>query len=361
MRRMPEHTNPQAVLALRRRNVSLAASVALAILAVAPARTEEPGRDVATSPPFRFELPVACEMGIDCFVQNHVDRDPGPAAKDYNCGDLTYDAHNGTDIRVRDYVAMERGVSVIAAAPGRVRRLRDGEPDVNLRVIGAEAVKGRESGNFVVIDHGGGWATIYGHLKKGSVAVRVGQEVAAGAHLGLIGLSGKTEFPHVHFGVHFGREPVDPFVGRREWTGCGLGPDPLWGTAALAALAYRPTGILGSGFSAAKPEAEAARRGEHRAERLARDAAAIVFWTDVFGIHEGDVTTARIVGPDGKSITQRSVRMPKRYALWFSSFGRKRTEPAWPPGRYRGEFRLIRVVDGRQTIVANATREVVVE
>lgn len=345
----------------------MAGAVHLGIIAFAliwpasPARAAESGVERPNSPPFRLELPVACEMGVACFVQNHFDRDPGPGAKDYDCGNLTYDGHTGTDIRVRDYVAMERGVSVIAAAPGHVRRVRDGEPDVNMRVIGEAAVKGRESGNFVLIDHGGGWFTIYGHLKRGSILVRRGQEVLTGALLGLIGLSGKTEFPHVHFGVQVGRETVDPFVGRVEWTGCGVGPEPLWSSAALAALAYRPTGVLAAGFADAKPEPEAARRGEYQTDRIARTAEAIVFWVDVFGIQKDDVTAAHIIGPDGKAIIRRSMRMPKHSALWFGPVGRKLTDAAWPRGKYRGEFRLIRAVDGRKTVIASATREIVVE
>src|SRR6185503_18489146 len=45
-----------------------------------------------------LDVPVACEMGKACVLQNYVDRDPGPAARDYRCGMLTYDGHKGTDI-----------------------------------------------------------------------------------------------------------------------------------------------------------------------------------------------------------------------------------------------------------------------
>jgi murein DD-endopeptidase MepM/ murein hydrolase activator NlpD len=319
------------------------------------AEAGQPGR------PPSFALPVLCEMGRACFVQNHVDRNPGPEARDYSCGTLTYEGHTGTDFRVRDYVDMERGVAVIAAAPGIVRSVRDGEPDVNMRVIGAEAVKGRESGNFVTIDHGGGWFTVYAHLKRGSVLVRRGQQISTGERLGLVGLSGKTEFPHVHFGVQYGREAVDPFVGRSEWTGCGLGPDPLWSAAALGALEYRSTALLGAGFASTRPSPEAARRGEHRSEKMPRGAELIAFWFDVLGIRQGDTALARVFGPGGNVLGQHSWQPQKSYALWFNFLGRKRAEAEWPPGTYRGEVQIFRTVDGSRKLIAGSGQEIVVE
>ena len=61
-----------------------------------------------------LSLPIACEIGAACIVQNYVDRDPGPAARDYHCGFLTYDGHKGTDIRVIDRARYKEGVAVVA-------------------------------------------------------------------------------------------------------------------------------------------------------------------------------------------------------------------------------------------------------
>src|SRR4051794_27387255 len=146
-------------------------------------------------------LPIACEMGKSCVLQNYVDHDPGPGSRDYRCGHLTYDSHKGTDIRVIDLPAFRRGVPVLAAAAGRVRAVRDGMPDVSVRDPSAAPVAGREAGNSVVIEHGEGWETQYAHLRKGSVAVRPGDRVEGGQPLGMTGLSGNTEFPHLHFEV----------------------------------------------------------------------------------------------------------------------------------------------------------------
>ena len=63
-------------------------------------------------------------------------------------------------------------------------------------------------GNFVVIDHGGGYATAYGHNTR--VAVSCGQEVAQGDVIAYSGCTGFCTGPHVHFEVRVNGTPVDP-------------------------------------------------------------------------------------------------------------------------------------------------------
>src|SRR5215831_16772207 len=87
----------------------------------------------------KFDLPLACPADGGCIVRNFVDEDPGPGAKDFHCGALAYDGHKGTDIRVPDGAAMAKGIAVLAAASGKVLRLRDGMDDVSIRVTGADA------------------------------------------------------------------------------------------------------------------------------------------------------------------------------------------------------------------------------
>ena len=304
-----------------------------------------------------FELPVACAMGEDCFIQNYVDQDPGPGASDYTCGTLAYDGDRGTDFRVRDYVAMEEGVAVTAAAAGAVLRTRDGVADVNLREIGADAVAGKEAGNAVIIDHGGGWETQYSHLRQGSVAVAPGQRVEVGDRLGLIGLSGNTEFPHVEFAVRHGGEPVDPFVGLAPGTGCGRPAESLWSVAAQSQLAYVSTTLLGAGFAAEAPDAERARHGAYRGE-LTVAAEALVFWIDVIGTRAGDVEEITLSGPGGRLIAEAREVHERARAAWFRFAGGRRPGTAWPEGVYRGRYLLTREVEGATVTVVEVTREV---
>jgi murein DD-endopeptidase MepM/ murein hydrolase activator NlpD len=63
-------------------------------------------------------------------------------------------------------------------------------------------------GNLVVIDHGNGIATAYGH--QSSIAVAVGQDVTKGQVIGYVGSTGFSTGPHLHFQVRVDGSPVDP-------------------------------------------------------------------------------------------------------------------------------------------------------
>ncbi len=311
----------------------------------------------AGDPP-SFEVPIACPMGVECFVQNYVDQDPGPGASDFTCGRLTYDGHKGTDIRVPNLAYMRRGVAVLAAAPGTVLRLRDGMADVSVADTGVAAVANREAGNSVIIDHGDGWETQYGHMRKGSVMVKPGDKVTAGEPIGLVGLSGRTEFPHVHFEVRHDGQIVDPYTGALDAPACGKVAAPLWSAGAEAAMAYRPSGLLAAGFAPGKPDPKAMRRGDYAAAALPADSPALTFWVDLFGIQKGDQETLRLVGPAGGLVAEDTKTAEKPWAQAYRFVGKKAPAAGWPLGVYRGEYRLVRTVDGKPTVVIEARRDI---
>ena len=197
----------------------------------------------------RLGLPVECKMGTVCFIQQYVDQDPSSGKTDYRCKSLSYDGHKGTDFRVRDYVDMQRGVAVVAASDGIVRATRDGMPDVSVREVGVSALLGNDAGNGVLIDHEDGWLTQYSHLRRGSIAVKQGEQVKRGQRLGLIGLSGKTEFPHLDLAVRFNGKVIDPFTGLAAPGGCESKATPLWREDILAIVRYMPSAVLAAGFA----------------------------------------------------------------------------------------------------------------
>jgi murein DD-endopeptidase MepM/ murein hydrolase activator NlpD len=65
-------------------------------------------------------------------------------------------------------------------------------------------------GNAVLIDHGNGYLTHYGHMS--AITVTVGQTVAAGQQIGNEGSTGHSTGPHLHFEVHAGtyKNPIEP-------------------------------------------------------------------------------------------------------------------------------------------------------
>lgn len=330
---------------------------ALLLFSTAPVLADPP----EGAPSLAF--PVDCHINLDCSVQKYFDHDPGPGAKDFMCGDLVNDKHTGIDIRIPSYVDMRRGVKVLAAAPGVVWRIRDGIEDINVREVGAEVVDEYGLGNVVVIDHGNGWRSFYGHMLKGSLTVKEGDHVVAGQQVGLIGLSGLTEFPHVHFMVMHNKTAIDPFTGTASTDPltCGDTSHALWNPQTLTAMAYTPTGPLIAGFSTDKPDAEAASNGAYDKAAYPKTAPTLFFWANYFGMEAGDRQVLRIVGPDGKVIANFDQKAEKGKILMFRYIGVKAPAGGFPPGTYRAEFQLLRGDSGNDKIVAAMARTVEVQ
>jgi murein DD-endopeptidase MepM/ murein hydrolase activator NlpD len=82
------------------------------------------------------------------------------------------------------------------------------------------------AGNVVYIDHGGGLVTAYFHLSKPLVAV--GDTVARGQQIGLVGATGRVTGPHLHWAARYGTitvNPLDLMALDRKWYGAS-GPAP---------------------------------------------------------------------------------------------------------------------------------------
>jgi hypothetical protein len=311
---------------------SLLAALAVALLAPA-------GAHAATGPKLGF--PLACQIGRTCEVQHYVDRDPGPGVLDYHCGHRTYDKHNGIDIRLLDMAAQRRGVDVLAAAPGRVARLRDGVSDISVRTPGAPSVTGQECGNGVVIDHGDGWETQYCHVAKGSVRVKVGDVVKPGTPIARVGLSGQTEFPHLHLTVRHAGQVVDPFAPQAQAQNSCASQASMWTPQAMSALAYKAGVILNAGFAAAPVTNETIEAGGIAAPTAA--AAALVAYMRVAEPQVGDELEITLRGPDGAPLaTNRLPPLDRDKAQYFTMLGRKRPPGGWKPGRYSAELKVWR-------------------
>ncbi|NBC32410.1 MAG: peptidoglycan DD-metalloendopeptidase family protein [Alphaproteobacteria bacterium] len=331
---MPRYVSPRARPAL------LALLPAL-LLVAAPAAAQQ----------ILLNWPVDCRYGETCFIQNYVDHDPGPGRVDYACGRLSYDGHDGTDIRLLNYPAIEDRVHVLAAAEGIVLRTRDSVRDVNVNEIGPAAVEGIEAGNGVLIGHGSGWQTQYSHLRQGSITVMPGERVQPGDRLGQIGLSGMTEFPHVEFTVRYRGEPVDPFVGLTDFAGCEDAREPLWAPAVAALLPYQETGLLSSGFATGAVDAEAARQGRHDQPALSAEGEGLVFWVDLFGAMAGDVERVVITAPNGQVVHETTRTLEASNVSWFSFSGRLTPSGGWPEGTYSASYTLSR--DGSPVVEAS--------
>ena len=292
--------------------------------------------------PTDLALPLDCEPGASCWIVRYVDHDPGPGAQDYACGPVTGDGHKGTDFALRDLSVMAEGVTVRAAAAGVVDALRDGVPDVSVEAGGSEAIAGKECGNAIRIAHGDGWTTWYCHLRRGSLTVAEGDQVEAGQPLALVGLSGETSFPHLHFDVRQGEQAVDPFTGPDPGGSCGPAPAPLWRADVLAALSYQPVVLTNAGLATAAPELDDIGRGWHQQTSLPVGAPALVLWAEGYWVEAGDRVRLTLAGPDGTAVVDHTVALDRDRRHWLQFAGARRPGAAWPAGTYRGEVVLER-------------------
>lgn len=116
------------------------------------------------------------------------------------------------------------GVPVHAAAPGKVVETFDGMEEGVPGSVRTGVTTDNASGNHVVVDMGEGNFALYAHLKTGSVKVKKGDRVSTGQVLGLLGNTGNSDAPHLHFHVMNGPSPLGsqglPYVFER-FTGQG--------------------------------------------------------------------------------------------------------------------------------------------
>lgn len=216
----------------------LAVAAMLLALGCAPGATDtspaDSGADTAadTGPedvpraPLQFRFPL---LEVDLFEQTvGVDHDPveyDPASLqavictnyDGRMFPWCYDGHDGSDyLLIGAFDQMDDGsATIVAAAPGVVVATDDGHYDrchATIEGIDCDGNDGRP--NYVIVEHEGGWRTKYWHMKQGSVAVKVGQTVGCGDVLGLVGSSGYSSAPHLHFELEDAAGvSVDPYAG----------------------------------------------------------------------------------------------------------------------------------------------------
>jgi len=251
-----------------------------------------------------------------------------------------------------------RGVEVLAAADGTVLRLRDNMPDISIRETGVDAVKDREAGNSLIIDHGNGWETQYGHLRLHSIKVKPGDAVKAGQPIGLIGLSGNTEFLHLHFEVRHNGVSVDPYSGLPLGGGCGNADHSLWTDAALALLPYRTEAPFDAGFATGAVDFAKARAGAYAADSLGADIPALVFWAEALGPRVGDEETIRLIGPDGAALVDAKDTLADTKVQRSRFAGVKRPAAGWITGAYRGAYIVRRTENGETKIIVEINREI---
>jgi murein DD-endopeptidase MepM/ murein hydrolase activator NlpD len=103
------------------------------------------------------------------------------------------------------------GEDVLAVADGRVVSVHDGMPDQTPFLFMVPKSKSDYGGNNVIEEIAPNVFAWYAHLRQGSLTVKVGDSVKAGAPIGKLGNTGPSEGPHLHLGLI---DKPDPLAGR---------------------------------------------------------------------------------------------------------------------------------------------------
>ena len=170
-----------------------------------------------------FSIPLRATPDFAGFnyysISNFVDQDPGfpNQLQDYNCGNRTYDTpdgynHSGTDFALWPFgwKLMEKElVQVVAAEAGIIIGKEDGNFDKSC------TLDNPQPWNAIYIQHADGSEAWYGHLKSGSLTEKtVGMSIEKGEYLGIVGSSGSSTSPHLHFEIYDAEgQLIDPFEG----------------------------------------------------------------------------------------------------------------------------------------------------
>ena len=152
-----------------------------------------------------------------------------------NSGQTCYDGHNGYDLRLHFE-------PVLSAAAGKI--VRAGWYNAENHSDGF--------GLWAAIDHGNGFATVYGHLS--ALTVSVGEHVDGQWQVGTSGTSGSSTGPHLHFGTYYypSWQATDPFGWQSTSADPNIVPDyNLWAQGATAT----PVPLLSSQGKLAAPGA----------------------------------------------------------------------------------------------------------
>ena len=91
-------------------------------------------------------------------------------------------------------MACPKGTPILASQSGRVV------------TVGLNRVYG----NYIIIDHGNGYKTLYAHMSK--TIAKKGAWVNQGAKIGLVGTTGYSTGPHLHFTVYKNNERINPMT-----------------------------------------------------------------------------------------------------------------------------------------------------
>ncbi len=297
------------------------------------------------NPPAQLIWPLEGAPFTELYISNYVDVDPTGGILDYTGNDASYDGHTAWDIGAGNFHEMDLGVKLYAAADGTVSHVHDGEFD-RYTSWGSPS----PTANYVKIDHGDGWQTIYWHLRRDSLQVEVGQEVEAGDFIGHMGSSGKSSGAHLHFGLRHHGRVVEPAIDADTYF-----VDPL------RYVGDAPTVYL-SGITNYSPSAHSKERPSDVEVFPQTSGQTTYVWARFAGLREDDLVQYVWKKPDDTVHVIAALTSSQDYSnahWWFS-----RNLPTVPElGTWKVEFHVNGTKLGEDSfqVTANGAPEILVE
>jgi len=230
-------------------------------------------------------------------INNYVDLDmasgtlrdwgnnPGTAAK-------TYVNPRGIVIDVPSFRAMDADFPVIAAADGVITQVIDGNFDRNVACTSNNA-------NLVRVRHDDCSVAIYAHFKQNSVRVAVGQRVTAGQQLAVVGSSGCSSAPHLHFELNAASGTLEEPFATSRW----LAPPPYSTNATVMDLNFK-AGTYANIDELKDPPPDPATLALNSSVTVASNTGNALV---------GDVISMRTLRPDGGVANSGNITMTQEY------------------------------------------------
>lgn len=261
------------------------------------------------------------------YISNYLDlASTYSIVRDYHCGDRSYDSrdddgniynHTGIDIATGPFgwkMMDDNNVNVIAAEGGRIVDKHIGEAS---RTCRPDGVANTYYGNYIAIKHDDSTSAFYMHMKGGTVTSKnIGARVNMGEYLGVVGSSGNSSDPHLHFEV---RSPsggiMDPFQnGNCRNNYAGLITSSLWAQEepyhnkkilSVFTLSGNWTGSTCDTGGISSGSSEVVPYKNHFSEGNL-----IYFSAAVRDINDGNTVRLRIFKPNGTEISDYTYTMP---------------------------------------------------
>lgn len=298
--------------------------------------------------PVQFNIPIRCEINKTCWISRYMNLNTPEDPKDYQGGRLTDSDHNGVDFALRDLKQLEEGVDVLAVADGTVVGLRNHMPDIAVTPATIQFVKGKECGNGVTIDHGQGIQSQYCHMKFDSFKVKIHDRVKAGQPLGRVGLSGLSDYPHLHLTTLYKGRKIDPFLGIPTTSHNGISQKrTLWSKQALTAMPYEAAKLFNFGIAQEDPDLKKLRSGQYRYSAPLSNPPKIVGCFELFAVNKDDKIIIRLLDPHHKERTKHEVKLPKYQARIYIYSGLNKPKEGWSLGIWQFQVDYERF-DGKQ-------------